>query len=208
MVDSNLRYRSGSHARRAIWAGLALNGLFVLVFVWGLHGPQTATAASSAGHEQRGSAAAPAPEQAAGWVGQIKLPVGTIIVESSEDRGEAARRLLGGLSTPCSILKISVSLRGPDGPITIEPSSLRLLSTQGTIEALTADDVLPMPGRDAEGLARYFGQAPVVVPVEMPRVAESLFPRGIDMRQVGAITLRVNGQPVTVPGRVVSSQDN
>jgi hypothetical protein len=206
MVKMTWCYRSGPHARRAILAALALNALVVLVGVSGFRGPQTATA-NSISQSQPDSGDSRTAERCARWAGQARLPVGTIIVESLEEDGAAASRVLGELAAPCSILKISVSITGSESPVTIEPSSIRLLSTQGTIEALTADDVLPVAGQDADSLARHFGVTPVVAPAGKPCVATGLFPCGIDMHQVAAITLRVNGKSVTVPGRLVTSQE-
>lgn len=186
--------------------GVALNGLIILTGVWTFTAARAASAhpINAAQLYREGISSV---EDFPGWIGPARLPGGAVVVGTLDDQSPTARRVLDELTTPCSVITITISNAASASPITLDPSSLRLLSTQGTIDALAPEDVLATARASAiESLRRL--SAPQVIPAgQKACVTVCFIPRDIDLHQVAAVTVRINGQKMTIPGRFFSSQE-
>jgi len=197
-------------SRRSILApaliGVVFNSLIILTGIWTISAARSASArpVTQAQLYQEGISSA---EDFPGWIGAAKLPGGAIVVGSLDDQSPAARRVLDELTTPCSVVTVTISNSNSASPLALDPASLRLLSTQGTIDVLSPDDVLANI-RQGESSPLHKLAAPQIVPAgERACVTICFIPRGIDLHQVAAVTIRLNGQKMTIPGRFLSAPE-
>ena len=197
---------SRKQIRNPAIVGVALNGLIILTGVWTFSSARAASAhaINAAQLYREGVSSA---EDFPGWIGPAKLPGGVVVVGTLDDQSPTARQVLDELTTPCSVVTITISNIASGSPLTIDPSSLRLLSTQGTIDALASEDVLATAHASAIESLRRLSSSQVVPAGQQACVTLCFIPRDIDLHQVAAVTLRINGQKLTIPGRYFSSQE-
>lgn len=200
--------RKSRRARVVIPAlvGVGINAMIIFAGAFSLHRGTPASAADAMpvqfGLQQKTPA-----RGYAGWIGTVQVTGGSIVVGSLDDQSPAARRVLDNVTTPCSVLAITISNLNSPTPVSLDPSTLRLLSTQGTIDAVPLDDVLDTARADATEALRNVSSAQLIKRGSKPQTCVCFIPRGIDMHQVAAVTLLVNNQKVMVPGRFFSADE-
>jgi hypothetical protein len=186
--------------------GVGLNGLILLAGVLSIH-HGTAASAGTVSQAQLNAEAIASARDYAGWIGDARVAGGVVAVGSLDDQSPAARRVLEKFTTPCSVLAITFTNLNAPAPVRFDPRTLRLLSTQGTIDAVPLEDVLDTARADASEAISEVAAAQVLNPGSKPRTCVCFIPRGIDLHQVAAVTLLVNDQKVTVPGRFYTVEE-
>ena len=200
--------RSTRRARVMVPAllGIGMNGIIVLAGTLAVH-RGTPASAGAVVPAQLGLAGNASAHNYAGWIGTTQMHGGLIVVGSLDDQSPAARRVLDNVTAPCSVLAITISNVNSPAPVNLDPTSLRLLSTQGTIDAVPLEDVLEGARSGTSDALSAVASPLVVSPGPKPQTCICFIPRGIDLHQVAAVTLLVNNQKVMIPGRFFSVEE-
>lgn len=178
--------------------GLVLNGIFIASF--------TAGYLSAREHRQTLNQDPAQAAQAAfldhpGWLGNATLNGANIAVASVNDRSEWAEYVNALFDKQISHIQITCDNGSGTVPVVIVPDSATLMRQDGTSEtSLSQRTVLESARADRDAFIKRF-LGPVTVPAggtELQAVA--FFPRGVDMTNVAAVKMTVNGEDLFVRG--------
>jgi hypothetical protein len=181
------------------------NGLVILAGI----GTATAARSASASPTQFETEAQASFLEFPGWIGTARVPGGgTVIATTLDDQSPTARRLIGPLPTRCSLVNITVVNPVGSGALFYDPNSIELLSAAGKKDrALPVDAVMAGAPPDTSRLIRRFVGLQAIPADGKPHDAICFIPPGLDLRGVRAVRLNLDGERVTLPGRLWTASE-
>lgn len=142
-----------------------------------------------------------------GWFGTASLPDAIVTITSLDFDTPAAQEFNALFTAKVSILIVGINNFAGKSTLTVEPSSLRLKLTDGTVEpSLATKAVLQTVRKNREEwLKRYSG------PLQVPPGRQwshciAFIPYEFDMSKVVSISVPINGHDTLVEGRYMTGE--
>jgi len=192
--------------------GIVLNGLFLGVA--SLHFATLARTARfvKARKQQEAGKAEEAGRDAflsyPGWLGVFDDGDKMVVVASLDHRSPGARDMNAGLRANITPLSLSIVNRSASAPVTVDPSSLRLIFADGTEQAvLPSQEVLATAREDPGAARRAFAGPYRVAPGASFPGGLAFLPYAFDMTRVARVVVRINDRDEVIEGRCYTQEE-
>lgn len=140
-----------------------------------------------------------------GWIGFTILPDTTITVVSMHDGSDAARELNACFGANVSSLIIGIFNLGGKETLTVDPSLVRLVLTDDTIEPALPIRAVLQTAREQKWIDTYSGPFKVLPGEQLTRCFVFI-PHGFDMSKVVKVLVNINGQDMPVAGSYLTAE--
>ena len=139
-----------------------------------------------------------------GWVGAGHVGAAELVICSINANSPMARVLNAELTSPVGLMVISVQ-NGASSAVQIDCASVELVAAgQEPVRALTNDAFFAMFRKESQRWRSRYEDPRVVPPNSKIQDGIAAIPLQVDLAKIAFVRLRVDGQTVEIPGRILS----
>jgi hypothetical protein len=144
-----------------------------------------------------------------GWLGvDVRVGQFVLVVVEMNDDAAATKEFKAQFTTPCKVLWISADNSHGDQSHTIDPTSLDFhFADYHTASVIPPSQVLASAKPPVDAVLSRSNTTMSIEPKSVMPDVPAFLPAGTDLTQAVAITIKVDGQQVVIPGRYLSVEE-